>query len=597
MAEDAAKKAQETIPQEIKDIQTGIVDRTFTDLTKMFDLGHQFAAFKDKAEQLANDAAKLQAAAKDSGEEKAADAAWKRSNAYATLAEQAAKQIGSLAYQREIQDMLLNIDNKRIDALKQQQKVQRRIAKEAEDRAHQAEQHNAELEALRKGIEDKLKATVKDEQGNVGFKSTDAMKKDLAAATDMIAKFEELFKQFGKEDFLKQFMGDTRAFESMKREMERTLAGVDLKTISAAPEAIAGLYAQLQASAAKMRLEVPVLGKLEDFTGLNILSDGLNKVMEAAGKKLNEVMARAVRSPQLAASMAAAENEYEKARTALGNEPMQPATDNRGRWFTSAKDINAAQKAFVDLVAEMDKASHEANITDEEFKKIGEDAAAMSTKISSAFPGQKDEQLRMATYIDTMMKALRQMHDLQNQTNGNTTLGDESEKQKAKAIEDSIKALQGQKDAAGQSAGQLERGKTAADDTKAAIDGQTTSIGSGLEAVASLAQAWWGVADAAQAAAQAAAAASMAGSGGGGMDTSGLDTFGYVAHGGPIRYFGSGGFSARGTDTRPAMLSAGEFVMNAQSTRKFYSQLVAMNAGISPVYRSQGGGAGECHRR
>jgi len=43
-----------------------------------------------------------------------------------------------------------------------------------------------------------------------------------------------------------------------------------------------------------------------------------------------------------------------------------------------------------------------------------------------------------------------------------------------------------------------------------------------------------------------------------------------------------------GTDTVPAWLSPGEFVVNATSARRFASQLVAMNSG-TPVYRDSGG--------
>ena len=50
-----------------------------------------------------------------------------------------------------------------------------------------------------------------------------------------------------------------------------------------------------------------------------------------------------------------------------------------------------------------------------------------------------------------------------------------------------------------------------------------------------------------------------------------------------------GGFTPRGTDTIPAMLSPGEFVVNAESSKQFFSQLVAINAGVKPVYRQQGG--------
>jgi hypothetical protein len=37
------------------------------------------------------------------------------------------------------------------------------------------------------------------------------------------------------------------------------------------------------------------------------------------------------------------------------------------------------------------------------------------------------------------------------------------------------------------------------------------------------------------------------------------------------------------------MLSPGEFVVNARSTRKFFSQLQAINAGVRPVFRQDGG--------
>ena len=50
-----------------------------------------------------------------------------------------------------------------------------------------------------------------------------------------------------------------------------------------------------------------------------------------------------------------------------------------------------------------------------------------------------------------------------------------------------------------------------------------------------------------------------------------------------------GGFTPRGTDTVPAMLSPGEFVVNAKSSKQFFSQLVAINSGTQPVYRAEGG--------
>jgi len=55
------------------------------------------------------------------------------------------------------------------------------------------------------------------------------------------------------------------------------------------------------------------------------------------------------------------------------------------------------------------------------------------------------------------------------------------------------------------------------------------------------------------------------------------------------RYLSGGGFVSKGTDTVPAMLTPGEVVMNPRASRKWYTQLQAMNAGVQPIYRQEGG--------
>ena len=61
------------------------------------------------------------------------------------------------------------------------------------------------------------------------------------------------------------------------------------------------------------------------------------------------------------------------------------------------------------------------------------------------------------------------------------------------------------------------------------------------------------------------------------------------ADGGMIQRFATGG-RAHGSDSVNAQLTPGEFVMNASSTRKFYSQLVGMNSGNNAIRRADGGG-------
>lgn len=69
----------------------------------------------------------------------------------------------------------------------------------------------------------------------------------------------------------------------------------------------------------------------------------------------------------------------------------------------------------------------------------------------------------------------------------------------------------------------------------------------------------------------------------------GVNAAATAATGGLIARFADGGFVPRGTDTIPAMLSKGEFVVNARSTRKFFSELQAINSGVRPVFRQDGG--------
>lgn len=64
-------------------------------------------------------------------------------------------------------------------------------------------------------------------------------------------------------------------------------------------------------------------------------------------------------------------------------------------------------------------------------------------------------------------------------------------------------------------------------------------------------------------------------------------------NGDDAEYFATGGYihpgKPRGSDTIPAWLTPGEFVVNAAATRKFYSQLIDINRGKSPRYMAGGG--------
>jgi hypothetical protein len=65
---------------------------------------------------------------------------------------------------------------------------------------------------------------------------------------------------------------------------------------------------------------------------------------------------------------------------------------------------------------------------------------------------------------------------------------------------------------------------------------------------------------------------------------------GNAYYGGPAaQYKQAGGFASRGNDSIPIMASPGEFIMNSKSSRKFASELQAMNGGQKPIFRDRGG--------
>jgi len=99
-------------------------------------------------------------------------------------------------------------------------------------------------------------------------------------------------------------------------------------------------------------------------------------------------------------------------------------------------------------------------------------------------------------------------------------------------------------------------------------------LGTGVVVAGQMATAMDGAAQSARAAASACAAASRSCAGGS-----------INAHTGG-RFFAAGG---RGTDTVPAMLTPGEFIVNKRSAGKFFPQLQAMNAGMTPNFRGDGG--------
>jgi len=124
--------------------------------------------------------------------------------------------------------------------------------------------------------------------------------------------------------------------------------------------------------------------------------------------------------------------------------------------------------------------------------------------------------------------------------------------------------------------------QTATDNTNTAMRGLGNTISDNTKLAYNLESAMRAAAQAAIAAAQASARAASA-SGGENAYRGKLIKPRYHQHGGLALY------KPRGRDRIPVMASAGETIINAKSSRQFFSQLQAINAGQQPQYRDQGG--------
>jgi ribosomal protein S9 len=198
--------------------------------------------------------------------------------------------------------------------------------------------------------------------------------------------------------------------------------------------------------------------------------------------------------------------------------------------------LQAAYKLYLDAVRP--KAASKAAL--DEFMKLAEGAVAAAQR------------------VDAMQKGVKEMA-----------------KPAAEATEDRAaiqEALRAVEEGARRAQGSAEGAKT---ETKGAHQALTEvsqiNLGGLVGQAEALADAMWSVAMASQSVAAPAPAPVLT-----------------AAHGGIAwKFLASGG--PAGTDVIPAMLSPGEVVINAASARKFAAQLTAINAGVHPVYRSEGG--------
>ena len=389
ISEVAAKKANEDIPHTIKDIEQRQRDRWFQ--SSLPQDQHKAAGIvSDELDRQIRLASELQSVAKDSWEEKEATAAWNR-------AESLQKQLATMGDQKTAAQALEMIDRRRIESLEDQSKLQKELAKQAEERAHASEAHDLDLEQQRKTIEERLNLVRKDDQGGFKFKSKEEMQQDIAEVQPLLKKFKDDLDRYGKEDFVKSFLGDPRAFEAMAREAERAMASADLARVMASPERMTDFHDKLENMAAQLRLTVPAIVNIEEVTGLSIVTVGVQGLLNEFQKKLNDITTNSEKNSGIETRMKNAELEYAHGR------------------FSAPEKLGSLpeQLAAADLVAAFDKVHRQKAITQEDLADLGEKIKAFqATWVSSWDILNGPSMVKFATSIQTMADALMRKKEL-----------------------------------------------------------------------------------------------------------------------------------------------------------------------------------------
>lgn len=562
ISENAATQAATDIPKAIAEIEQRIEDRQFAKRISTRSLSGQWDAIRQQYNAEMNRAMSLQSTAKTSDQEALAKTAWDRVEAFRKQGEEIAKQTGSASQLEDSEKRLNEIDEARVRSLKEQQRMQEQLAKDAEARAIKAEQHNIELDELRKKIEEKMRVTTRDSQGVVGFKGREQLQRDLKDSEGLIEEFVAKTRKY-KGDFATPFLGDERAFEELRRKAETSLASANLKHIEMAPEAIASLYRQIEEKANNLRLHASVIVDIERFTGKSVLTDGLNSVFDEAEARLKELTARAIKAPILGLSISEELNQFDKAMKIARAKTPKLSEAGGPQSFTETMGME-------DVFIKMQRLRQDTDITEKEI-------AALQTAIDSVdwtviAPGPRTV---VGEQVKTMMQSLKELAELQAQLRENKPLTVEEEQSK-RTIEDQLRGLKKEQELRqGIIDGKkwdLETGKA----ITVGINDQTTAVQRTKDAVGQLAAQWFTVGTRIG---EVASKISGLQSGQTMAAASGGKAWDYLAAGG----------RPRGTDVQPAWLTRGERVINEEASRKFASQLVAMNAGVKPVFRSEGG--------
>lgn len=563
----AAKSAVESLgknvlasEQRVGKLRTSLDDRLFSKRLQNQSEIQKVFALTEKSGDLASRAAQKLSRATTEDQRASAEEEFRRANAFAEQALSIAEGTENRVLEQKALEAVESLTRKNIASEKAYQQT---LASSQQVLAKRAKTEEKRVVELKKKQVELLDAYTLYDKKTGELLGADERADKLKGAQKTLSEFIRLSTKDKPLD-----VGAMLNFANLSSRMAAEMDVFRINEIIVSAEALNSLHKQLQDAAGKLALGAPGAGDLQALTGIEIT--GIKSHAEATAAlaaerdKLHTIM---LRYTDASSKVITAEKTLDQSMVSIqdGIRDTIPGYEVMGRGLLRLTGGLTAQDKVVteytNALLLMKQAAGGGAVTLEEFNSVVK-------KLIATEPDQPF----LSKVITGGTKA--RITDAMNATYGLIRAQQELEDIKLDLPEGtkSIKEVQQRLEEIGASKG-LEKPKQDAAAMEGSVTMAATAMSVAVSPAAQLASHWSSIALSAQLAASA---------------SSQIATPAMVAHGGPIRYLASGGF-ARGTDKIPAMLSEGERVMDAKSSRRFASQLSAIGAGVQPVYRESGG--------
>ncbi len=474
-----------------------------------------------------------------------------------------------LQYQAE-RSILQNLEAQ-VNAEKQLERLQAERTQRLADQAAKEQGRLNQMKTLMKSILEDLDAF--DKKGE--DKSPKELKEQETRLRANVKSLRDLYLGGAQVS-----VADLLSFDQLQRRIEMALEGgvseVDIEKLNAVPKSLANLREQIETGVGPIRVLIEGALKEDPKLAAEVKGMSAGETVDHLQRQLEQARGKRTEYEGLVKAQKDAQESLTKwagnARAELKKYVDQFATSDVGvfgsfqlllapnsEWSRLTRE---AVKGFMDRAQKFTKAG--AQVSERDFADL---QAAYERYIGTLKPSPEAKEV-----LEQFIK------EAQNVTSSAKTVqagqkmldaGREAAQEAEKRIPRLEEALEQARQLLKQSEESPERMKTSAQAAGDALSKVAQIDMSGLVGQAqSLADAMW---DAASASWSVQAPALTA------------------AHGGKAWNFLATGGRPQGTDVIPAMLSPGEVVINAGSARRFAAQLTAINAGVQPVYRSEGG--------